>query len=843
MAENVGEVVVVICADNEAFKESLKATNNALKQLKKNAEMLNRAKATVTAKLDDRVSRPLKLLQSQLRGLSKVYKIGVDIKDRATDKIKGIVRTLTSPLAIMGAGAGVTGLVGWPLKLAGEMEQARLSMDFFTGSAVRGKKMLEDLVTFAAKTPFEFSFVREMAVGLLPVYRAAYNVDTAIKKTLEAIQAFGNAAGYTGASMERIQLALLGFKQIATSGTLQMEELRQITENLMVPMDIFVKELGISKNELRDIGKQGIPAAKAMDAIVRALSKNYGGGMKKMSQTLFGLLSTVKDMATFIFTSFGTGMLGPVKRILLDLAGTMDFTSPKFQAFLKRVEKFGKKFGDVLYKAYESGKKYLSMLFSGDMANFPIRFIDVFNRVLDNVKKWLDSSASKKFQQSLVKIGEILARTWLKILEGVGKGLIEEIKKGNVLGAAVFGTLLWTLGGGLIAKAGAKGLQFGLKGLEKLVSKAGKGAKVAEGVATTEEVVSAAAKAGQRGLSIFAKGSGLLRNLGRIAVPLAVIGGAVDIAISRNKKEAVGRVTGGLAGGLAGAKVGALIGSFFGPVGTGVGAVIGGIAGGFGGEKLGALLSKLTLTKVKEFSNKIPFMLGQALGQAFGYVSEFVASAVAKIGEGIGKLSKMSLSDLALKILSVGVKRINEGLNNLETARKQIAVIFSKAVKGIGDFLGNALDWVKRLARSIYTNFTNFIQGFKQGFVAVSGQDKGKATTTKQMSLKKHATGGIVTKPHIGLIGEVGPEAIIPLSKRFRRSALNLWIQTGELLGVNVQRQAVAPVAIQTATTGINVNVNGLTVQLNNAVDEQELALKIGYEILKHVKRALQNRG
>lgn len=36
---------------------------------------------------------------------------------------------------------------------------------------------------------------------------------------------------------------------------------------------------------------------------------------------------------------------------------------------------------------------------------------------------------------------------------------------------------------------------------------------------------------------------------------------------------------------------------------------------------------------------------------------------------------------------------------------------------------------------------------------------------TSMSNMPKHAKGGIVTKPHIGMIGEAGPEAIIPLNK------------------------------------------------------------------------------
>lgn len=48
----------------------------------------------------------------------------------------------------------------------------------------------------------------------------------------------------------------------------------------------------------------------------------------------------------------------------------------------------------------------------------------------------------------------------------------------------------------------------------------------------------------------------------------------------------------------------------------------------------------------------------------------------------------------------------------------------------------------------------------------------------------QYATGGIVDKPHIGLIGEAGPEAIIPLSGSNRNIGKSLWKKTGAMLGM-----------------------------------------------------------
>lgn len=51
-------------------------------------------------------------------------------------------------------------------------------------------------------------------------------------------------------------------------------------------------------------------------------------------------------------------------------------------------------------------------------------------------------------------------------------------------------------------------------------------------------------------------------------------------------------------------------------------------------------------------------------------------------------------------------------------------------------------------------------------------------------SISLYANGGILDNPHVGMVAEDGPEAIIPLSGKRRSRGLDLWKRAGELLGV-----------------------------------------------------------
>lgn len=135
----------------------------------------------------------------------------------------------------------------------------------------------------------------------------------------------------------------------------------------------------------------------------------------------------------------------------------------------------------------------------------------------------------------------------------------------------------------------------------------------------------------------------------------------------------------------------------------------------------------------------------------------------------------------------------------------------------------------------------------------------------------EHATGGIFSTPHLGLVAEAGPEAIIPLSGANRERGVELWHQAGDRLGMfeeqkeiptsyigetrydflNSEEEApqnpISPVSV-TLTGGVNITINGGT-NLNDgkaivkAIREQmpTIADELCEEIAIGVKKAFDN--
>ena len=65
------------------------------------------------------------------------------------------------------------------------------------------------------------------------------------------------------------------------------------------------------------------------------------------------------------------------------------------------------------------------------------------------------------------------------------------------------------------------------------------------------------------------------------------------------------------------------------------------------------------------------------------------------------------------------------------------------------------------------------------------------------------ATGGIVKSRTRAIVGEGGPEAIIPLAGANKQKGRSLWQKAGESLGMNTQQ------APSVNLGGININVSG----------------------------------
>ncbi len=99
-------------------------------------------------------------------------------------------------------------------------------------------------------------------------------------------------------------------------------------------------------------------------------------------------------------------------------------------------------------------------------------------------------------------------------------------------------------------------------------------------------------------------------------------------------------------------------------------------------------------------------------------------------------------------------------------------------------------------------------------------------------TLPGHADGGIFTMPHVAWFAEDGPEAAIPLDGS--RDAIDLWVKTGELLGMDGLSGGEEPLAAsigEAAYEGVGETViqidNSRTIQFNGGAPSKEAMAEI----------------
>lgn len=178
---------------------------------------------------------------------------------------------------------------------------------------------------------------------------------------------------------------------------------------------------------------------------------------------------------------------------------------------------------------------------------------------------------------------------------------------------------------------------------------------------------------------------------------------------------------------------------------------------------------------------------------------------------------------LARNPQSVGREHATGLLQTLPSTFRQYAV---KGLGEITDPVANsaaAINYIKSRYKSVYN--TPLFRG--GGYVG-------------------YAQGGILTRPHLGMVAEAGPEAVIPLSSRLRSRALDIFQRTGQTLGIpkfEFGGFTGSVPAMATGDNGMNINIAGINVNISgNEIDEDALALRIGRQIVTRIKRAYENR-
>lgn len=275
------------------LKERISAANEKLGQLKANESELKAKIAAANGELKNQITN----MDDNAKSAGVLHK--------ALDKLG------TAAKAFIGV-YGAKKL--WELLIGSneEMEQYQTSFEVMLGDAQKAKALITDIQNFAAKTPLSKS--DSVSIGSLLM-----NYGVEADEVIDKMTKLGDLAGGNAEKMNRIALA---YGQMLAKGKVTGEELMQMTEAGVPLQNALAESIGVTGEEFSKMVSKGQVGIEELDKAIENLTTGNGkfaGMMEKQSQTMQGMLSTLKDEFSEFFRKMGEGAFGEIKDALSEL--------------------------------------------------------------------------------------------------------------------------------------------------------------------------------------------------------------------------------------------------------------------------------------------------------------------------------------------------------------------------------------------------------------------------------------------------------------------------------------------------------------------------------------------
>jgi len=259
-------------------------------RIKADTKQLNKA-------LDDVKKKTKDVGQSGKKGLSPSTNALLNMRLAASAAGTAILGMKGAMMAV-GTVTGVV-LIAMTKKIADvgmAFEDLQISLNTVFGGIEGGSKAFDQVIDFAKTTPFQIedvtkAFIRLKSAGLEP--------------NIEMLKTFGDAASIAGNATEAFA-SLVKIASKATGGGLGLEELEQLETQGIAVYPILRKQLGLTRDKIADFGKSTAGAALIIKALQKGLKETTGGTMaarmENLSTKVSNLQIAFKQLALTIFS-------------------------------------------------------------------------------------------------------------------------------------------------------------------------------------------------------------------------------------------------------------------------------------------------------------------------------------------------------------------------------------------------------------------------------------------------------------------------------------------------------------------------------------------------------------
>lgn len=221
-----------------------------------------------------------------------IIKIGADTKElnkglgdaqRRIQATTGNIQNLGKQMS-MGLTLPIVGLGAAALKSAAELQTMETSFISLTGGAEQAAAMMEQLNTFAAKTPFQIE-------GIASAARQLIASGTPLSEVNNQLQFLGDIAATSGGQIEDIASI---FAKVNAKGKVELDNLNQLAERGIPIFKALSDATGLPAESLG----AGAVSVEQFNAVLKSFSEEGGfasGAMQRLSETAAGKFSTAMD--------------------------------------------------------------------------------------------------------------------------------------------------------------------------------------------------------------------------------------------------------------------------------------------------------------------------------------------------------------------------------------------------------------------------------------------------------------------------------------------------------------------------------------------------------------------
>jgi len=270
--------------------------------------------------------------------------------------------------------SGIAGSFGGLVDATKDLEAIETRFKVLTGSADEAQKVLANLQTFAAGTPFQLPGLADATAQLI-----SFGVSTNdLEPTLRQL---GDLAAGAGTQIGELTIP---FGRLISTQKLTLQELDKFADRGINIFAGLAEKSGVSLGSIRDeISKGNVPFEDFIEVINEATSEGgqFFGATAELSQTLGGVLSTLGDNFFALQGAIG----GTFNAALISGASVLIETLQSLVGFIQENEAALKAFSQALVGGVINGFQTLVAVAQG-VVGFFANFDQVITRNKSNIE-------------------------------------------------------------------------------------------------------------------------------------------------------------------------------------------------------------------------------------------------------------------------------------------------------------------------------------------------------------------------------------------------------------------------------------------------------------------------